>query len=91
VRLFASAAIFRLRHESYRLKFTASLLAAVVAVLGCTQTREVMRTSLRDPVKLSEGLRTMHIALLDIATVPKEVPMGASTRLISFPDEVLID
>jgi hypothetical protein len=64
------------------------LIAAIVAVSGCAH--EVVRTPLPEAFKASEGIQSVSIAVLPVASVLGELPEGSETRLVSLPDEVMI-
>ena|GEM_PF-3912967 len=85
----AFAAIFHHQQAISRLKFAWCLLAVIAAMSGCAH--EVVYTPLPEAFKVSESIQSVSIALLPVASVLGELPEGSETRLVSLPDEVMID
>jgi hypothetical protein len=85
------------------MKTIVGLLAVMFAMSACVRDihapyvpsdeeifRLVVRTPLRS-VNLPDSVRKIPIALLEIGSLPQEPPEGREMRLISFPDEILIE
>jgi hypothetical protein len=63
----------------------------MISLSGYASGMEITLAPLHDVVTVPKSIQRIPLGLIEISTIPQEIPKGSKLHLISFPDEVVIE